>query len=181
MGEIKHLEKVKLVIPILYSQKNIFKEIYNKLINIYGEVDFISDLIIFTYTDYYNKEMGTPIWRVIVSFKDLINSEELAIIKLRTNELEKTGSENNNRKINLDPGYLEESKFILATTKNFCHRIHIGKGIFAECTLVFRKNTFIPYEWTYPDYRSQEYISIFNNIRKIYRKQLESQRVRVTE
>ncbi|MBI5416713.1 DUF4416 family protein [Candidatus Poribacteria bacterium] len=172
MGEIRKTDEVKLVIPTLYSDEKKFKNIFNELINIYGEVDYISPLINFNYSDYYIKEMGSSISRVIYSFKKLINSDELANIKTRTNELESFGIIDSKRSVNLDPGYMELAKLILATTKNFSHRIYIGKGIFAECTLVFRKNTFISWEWTYPDYRTLEYIKIFNNIREIYKKQL---------
>ncbi|MDD5512405.1 MAG: DUF4416 family protein [Candidatus Omnitrophica bacterium] len=75
------------------------------------------------------------------------------------------------RSINIDPGYLDMAKLVLATTKDFCHRIYLGSGIFGEVTLVYRKDSFQPWEWTYPDYRSREYIETFNRIREIYRAQ----------
>ena len=77
-----------------------------------------------------------------------------------------------NRRINLDPGYVSASKMVLASTKDHAHRIYLGKGIFAEITLRYYQKTFQPWEWTYPDYRTQEYIDLFNQIRKIYMQQL---------
>ncbi|MBI5206621.1 MAG: DUF4416 family protein [Candidatus Firestonebacteria bacterium] len=173
MGEIRYPVKAKLVIPVLYSSSEIFTNICKELTEIYGDMDYISPIINFNFTDFYNKEMGIPIFRIILSFQTLIDSEELLDIKVKTNELEKKSSVCNERKINLDPGYLDLSKFVLATTKNYSHRIHLGKGIFAECTLVYRNKTFMPWEWTYMDYRSEEYINIFNKIRKIYKEQIE--------
>ena len=72
------------------------------------------------------------------------------------------------RRINLDPGYISQSKLVLATTKNHGHRIYLGKGIYAEVTLRYRNKAFRPWEWTYPDYRTEEYVEILEEIRSIY-------------
>ncbi len=76
--------------------------------------------------------------------------------------------ENQGRLINIDPGYVDLAKLVLASTKDYAHRIYLRKGIFAEITLSYRGNSFSPNDWTYPDYRSAEYIGIFNQIRKLY-------------
>ena len=75
--------------------------------------------------------------------------------------------------INIDPGYLDSAKYILATTKDYIHRIYLDKGIFAEITLYFRDNAFWPGEWTYRDYKTKEYADILIKIREIYGKQSE--------
>jgi len=114
--------------------------------------------------------MGKNLSRKFISFKHLIDPERLVSIKLFTNKLEEKflwpGS--SRRKINIDPGYLTLSKLILATTKDFSHRIYLGSGIYAEVTLRYLKNKgFQPWEWTYPDYRSKEYLEIFNQLRSL--------------
>ena len=76
------------------------------------------------------------------------------------------------RIINIDPGYLDLSKLILASTKDYKHRIYLTKGIYAEVTLFYQDKTFCPWEWTYPDYKTGEYIEIFNRIRQIYAEQI---------
>ena len=75
---------------------------------------------------------------------------------------------NKKRRVNIDPGYISDSKLILTTTKDYFHRIYLGHGIYAEVTLRWRKGGFEPFEWTYPDYRSKEYIKILNTIRNNY-------------
>ena len=81
------------------------------------------------------------------------------------------------RRVNIDPGYISQSKLVLATTKDHSHRIYLGQGIFAEVTLRYYKGTFRAWEWTYPDYASPPYIAIFNHIRKLYKEQLKGIRL----
>lgn len=126
----------------------------------------------FDYTDYYNEEFGSPLKRQFISFKKLINPDELAGIKVATNRLEKKLSHNSSRIINIDPGYLDMAKLVLATTKDYKHRIYLSKGIYAEVTLRYENKTFQPWEWSYPDYRTAQYLAIFNQIRQIYSSQI---------
>ena len=166
MGEIKIPAKVKLFIGMIAVNEMVCIETEEHLKLKFGTVDFRSQLLPFHYTDYYTQEMGQNLLRQFISFKRLIDPAKLAPIKLWTNELEQKIS-SPNRKINLDPGYLTGSKMVLATTKDFSHRIYLQKGIYAETTLRFRKGTFTPFDYTYPDYAT-DYISIFNQIRENY-------------
>jgi hypothetical protein len=72
----------------------------------------------------------------------------------------------------LDPGYVTLAKMVLATTKDFAHRLYLGDGIYAESTLRFRKKQFEPWEWTYPDYRTDEYREFFGRVRECYKDKL---------
>lgn len=175
MGKIKSPRPVKLIVGMLFLQEDIFIRAREDLVSEYGEVDFESPLFPFHYTDYYSREMGDKLWRKFVSFKNLINPEDLPVIKIFTNKLEdkflQPGS--SKRRINIDPGYITLSKLVLATTKNFSHRIYIGRGIYAEVTLRYLKNKgFQPWDWTYPDYKSREYLNVFNLIRDRYYQQI---------
>ena len=127
------------------------------------------------FIDYFSRELGENLGRKFLGFERLIDPEELASIKLLTNQLEGKFSEGGARRINLDPGYVDSAKLVLATTKNRDHRIYIGQGIFAEVTLHFRGKSFRAWEWTYPDYATPEYIAIFNEIRALYRQQMYSE------
>ena len=138
----------------------------------FGAIDFESEILPFDFTDYYEEEIGTNLKRKFISFKRLVSAESLAEIKLSTNRLEQRLSLHGKRSINIDPGYLTAAKLVLATTKDFSHRILLRKGIFAEVTLFYAKNSFRPFAWTYPDYRTPDYLAIFNHIREIYLKQI---------
>lgn len=173
MGKAKQKENVKLIIGMLSADKKLFEEVIKLLIEKYGEMDFESEFIDFSFTNYYQDEMGKNISRKFISFKDLINPEDLPDIKITSNNMEeKFLNSNNTRLINIDPGYISLGKLILATTKNQQHRIYLQKGIFAEVTLRYKNKTFREWEWTYPDYKTPVYINIFNKIREIFYNQI---------
>ena len=174
MGQIKMYSPVKLIVGMITADVSLFTSAGQKLSEQFGEIDLHSAVIPFDYTDYYDGEMGQNLQRQFISFKSLIPADTLAETKIFTNELEEQFFFENtkNRRINLDPGYVSASKMILASTKDHAHRIYLGKGIFAEITLRYYHKTFQPWEWTYPDYRTEEYIDVFNQIRKIYMQQL---------
>ncbi len=143
----------------------------------FGPTDHQSNVIPFRFTDYYKHEMGAAIDRVFFSFERLIEAHRLPEIKRHTNLIEAefaSGSAVVKRPANLDPGYLEHAKVVLATTKNFYHRMYLGNGIFGEVTMHFKNNAFQFFPWTYPDYQSPEYLEFFLSIRRIYRNQLRS-------
>lgn len=172
MGKIKPHPKVKLIIGFIYKEEAVFNKAGLLLEKKFGKIDFQTNPIQFTYTAYYEKEFGANLKRAFASFDKLIQPEKLAKIKIFTNRIEEKLAHGSNRAINIDPGYLDLAKLILASTKDFRHRIYIGDGIFAETTLFYQDKTFKPGELTYPDYRSAEYIATFNKIRDIYAGQI---------
>ncbi|MDD4899202.1 MAG: DUF4416 family protein [Candidatus Omnitrophica bacterium] len=163
---------VKLICGLIFKDEKIFKKAKTLLKKKFGAIDLESCIIDFDYTDYYEKEFGKELKRQFISFKKLISPEKLSQIKTQTNTLEKKLALNNRRRINLDPGYLDMAKLVLATTKDYMHRIYLGKGIFAEITLSYRGKSFQHWPWTYPDYQTPQYKQIFNQIRSIYSQQL---------
>jgi hypothetical protein len=177
MGALQVFSPVKLFIGVLVSHARDLDEIERRLTSRYGSIDHRSGIIPFDFTDYYNREMGEAIDRIFFSFEQLIDAAELADIKVWTNHLENeiaAAATNVKRPANLDPGYLENAKVILASTKNFYHRIYLGNRIFGEVTMHFRNNTWQFFPWTYPDYQSQDYQEFFFRIRQIYRAQLKA-------
>lgn len=168
MGRITKTQPVKLIVGMIFRNRDLCKAVEGVLRRRFGELDFESKIMNFDHTRYYEKEMGKNLLRKFISFKCLIKPENLANIKRFTNKLESHFSVGRQRQINLDPGYLDANKFVLATTKDWGHRIYLKKGIYAEVTLHFQNNTFQSWEWTYPDYKTEDYIHIFNNLRKQY-------------
>jgi len=168
--ELFHREK--LVTGILINHLEYREDLLTTLKADFGPPDYISELLDFSFTRYYDKEMGSTIMRFFVSFEQLVEPDRLADIKLITGKIERSFSDKGNRKINLDPGILSLSRFILASTKDSSHRIPLSSGIYGEITLMYEKNEFRPVEWTYPDYQSEKYRSILKKIRTLYVNQL---------
>jgi Domain of unknown function (DUF4416) len=169
LGKIrKYNPQVKLVLGFIYKDEAIFIKSRNQLKRKFGRIDFQSDPLDFNYTAYYEKEMGVGLKRRFISFTKLMHIQDLYLVKLYTNRLEAKFLSSGARQVNIDPGYVDLAKLVLASTKDYAHRIYLRKGIFAEVTLSYRNNSFTFNDWTYPDYRSQEYIDIFNKIRNLY-------------
>lgn len=171
MAEPKPFSPVKLICGIIACDKRIFEKAEEYLAGLYGSVDLTSQFFKFNFTDYYEKQMGKDLKRKFLSFANLISPEKLSEIKLRTNELEeevKKELKASHRVVNLDPGYMASSALIMATAKDFAHRIPLHDGIFAHLELLLSKKEARPLSWTYPDFKTKEYQKFFMEVRRIY-------------
>lgn len=165
-------DKVRLFSSLFSAEKDLIDRVVDELVELFGQPDVITPWLMFDRTRYYEKEMGWPLYRRFITFKDLIPPEDLVDKKLSTNRIEVKYSTEGKRRINIDPGYICLERLVLATGKNYTHRIYLSHGIYADLTLVFNKGTFKPLEWSYPDYSDEESIEFFNNEREKYKNQL---------
>lgn len=172
MGKIKKHPPVKLIVGFIFKDQTAQDKALFFLKRHFGRIDFESQTLSFQHTDYYQKEFGTGLKRKFISFKKLILPQDLAKIKNITDKIENKLSLRSLRRVNIDPGYLDLAKLILASTKDYRHRIYLGRGIFAEVTLFFQNHAFKPWEYSYPDYATSEYSAVFNQIREIYAQQI---------
>jgi hypothetical protein len=172
MGEIREPRPVKLIVSLFTGDVHLLPATREALAERFGHIDYQSELLPFDHTNYYEAEFGPNLQRQVLAFAQLVPPDQLATIKHSTNQLEQTWVVKGRRRVNLDPGYVELSKLILATTKNYSHRVYLGQGIYAEVTLHYRRGAFRGWEWTYPDYASARYLEIFDHIRDIYLAQL---------
>ena len=134
----------------------------------FGPIAFTSRSIPFSFTDYYDAEMGDGIERFFIAFDTLVSPDTLSAAKTITDQIELMHSPSGQRSINLDPGLITESNVILATTKNRAHRIAIGNNLYAEVTLMYHHKGYESFSWTYSDYKSKEVQDILLEMRKIY-------------
>ncbi|RZV57895.1 MAG: DUF4416 family protein [Candidatus Brocadia sp. BROELEC01] len=176
LGLIFKPKPVNLTIGILTNIPELLPETGKALEASFGTIDLKSDVLPFHFTDYYREEMGEGIQRQFYSFEKLISPDEIAIIKVQTNTLEEVIAASKKysvkRPVNIDPGYLNESRLILASTKDFSHRIYLQHGIYAEVTLNYRRGGYESFPWTFPDYKSSEYQNFFLQTRALYVKKL---------
>ena len=158
----------KLVIGLFMRDRRLFEALAGDLITAFGALDMVSSWLPFNYTTYYKPEMGEPLFRRLLTFKTLIDQGELASIKITTNRIEELYSQDGHRSVNIDPGYLVYERFVLASGKNFSHRIYIGKRIYADLTLIYQHGGFEKLPWTYPDYADQPILGFLEQIRNKY-------------
>ena len=176
MSQPREPDPVKLIASIFTPKEDLIREVINELSLRYGPVDWESPPMFFDRTRYYEREMGWPLHRRFVSFEQLISPDYLVNVKLETNELESRYLQEGSRLVNIDPGYIGLERLVLATGKNYVHRIYLGKGIYADLTLIYKKGSFRSLDWTYKDYANPKMIEMFNNVRKRYTEQLKERK-----
>jgi len=162
----------KLVIGLFLAQKALFDAVTRRLQDCFGPVDLVSGWLPFDYTDYYAPEMGSPLFRRMLAFGGLIEQNRLAHAKTLTNAIEGQYAVEHRRRVNLDPGYLLLERFVLATGKNYTHRIYQDDGIYADLTLIYQSGAFHPLPWTYPDYQDPRLIEFLKKVRNKYSRDL---------
>jgi len=179
MREILPPIPVKLFIGMLSPEPMLFGTCTDILCREYGPVDYQSEIAPWTNSDFYQEEMGAGILRKFIFFEHMMDPGDLSAIKINATMIEKNFSVQADnrvrRRINLDPGYVTEAKVVLATTKDYSHRIYIGKGLYAEVTLRYgnKGRSFTPLAHTYLDYGSEQYITMFNKARELLRTALQ--------
>lgn len=159
---------VKLIVGLFLKETGLIKPVSKKLEEKFGAVDIISPWFPFNFTGYYTSEMGFPLFRRLLVFKRLVSQDSLVEIKLLTNEMEKSNIRDKKRQVNIDPGYVSHERFVLATGKNFTHRIYLGEGIFADLTLIYTRGSFQALPWTYPDYKDPGMLGFLETVRSKY-------------
>lgn len=172
MGFPKEPKPVKLFVALLTRHQELFPAVEEEIAALFGPADSASASLPWALSDYYEKEMGSALLRKFVSFGAPVSPGELAEIKLKTQGLEEryrwNEGERRGRRINIDPGYLDAGKIVLASTKGASHRVYLGSGIYGEVTLLYRNGSFAPLPYTYPDYLWPETLAFFTGLRARY-------------
>lgn len=158
----------KLVIGIITIELKIIENLVAEIASQFGQIDLVSPWMHFNYTTYYEPEMGSPLLRRVFAFERLIAQDDLSAFKLATNQIEHRYSQKGRRRVNIDPGYMLQERFVLASGKNFSHRIYIGAGIYADLTLIYQKGSFQKLPWTYPDYSDDGMLKFLEQVRNKY-------------
>jgi hypothetical protein len=162
-------DHVKLFVGVLYSDESLLERATGLLSEQFGPLDYRSEPMPFEVTDYYQDEMGGPIQRIFLSFEELMDPGRLAEIKIKTNEIEEALAVDGLRKVNLDCGYMDVCKVVLASAKYNGQKIYLGQGIYADPTLRYEKGHFSPFPWSFPDFKTGQYERIFLRIRELYK------------
>jgi hypothetical protein len=170
MGEVHEPAPVLLLIAVISRHEAALCWARETAVQHLGPIVCESDAFDFTETDYYVATMGSNLKKQFLAFERRIDPSALADIKRQTNEWEAeyaaAAGHDEPRPLNLDPGYITLAKLVLASTKDHAHRIYLGGGIYAELTLNFRHRRWQPLEWTYPDYRRDDFQRFFTRCRE---------------
>ena len=170
MGAIFDFEEEKLIIGVIYSDKAALDKALEILVSEFGEIDAVSEEFSFSkeFSTYYDEEMGGEGLRRIYSFKKTVDPSRQADIKIRTNEIEEELSVGGGRRVNLDPGFINHGRLLLATTKKAGFRIPLKDGIYTEMTLFYARGEWHKLPWTYRDYQSERVQRFITEVRHKY-------------
>jgi hypothetical protein len=166
------VKSVKYFIGALFSSEPLLKTAIEMAAVQFGQIDRESNSYLFNWTAYYEAEMGKPIYRQFFSFEKLLTPDFLAAAKLITNEIEQQLAVEGKRKVNLDVGYLDYDKVVLASAKYGIHKIYLDKGIYADLALHYEKGKYSAYPWAFLDFQSAEYRPFFLRVREIFKTQI---------
>jgi len=170
---IHKLSPVKFLFAATFRDAELLADAVSTIVSEVGEIDHKSAVFLFDHTQYYAQEMGQNLSKQFMSFRTLRPFEFLVDLKHILIKLEEHYSTAGNRGVNLDPAYMELGKLVVASTKNFDHRIYLGEGIYGDVQLRYRKGTFVDNPWTYPDYKSAAANAFFHQVRETYYHQLQ--------
>jgi len=162
----KYQVKALLFSGVLYASTDICDAVLERLSTLWGNVVLTSPARDFGHSDYYSAEMGRALTRRFLFFDRFIEQSELPRIKQEAIALETEFSVEGKRRINIDPGFLTLAKLVLATTKDYTHRLYLADDIYGEVTLHFQKDQYRPSEWTYPDYKEPQALQFFQKARE---------------
>ena len=171
MAEIKDVSPVKYFAAVLYKEKSSYEQALRALEEKWGKIDVGGEDHLFDVTDYYEPEMGAPLYRRLVSFQSLFCPSLLPDVKLACNQIEQNLSIEGKRTVNIDAGYLDHNKVLLASAKEAGQKIYIGKGIYADLAGRYKAGRYQPFEWSFPDFRDGRYDRELLKMRAEYLKQ----------
>ncbi len=173
MSSALPFDPVMPVCGMIYRDGGVADAACSELIDTWGPIETLSLPFPFVQTTYYQAEMGKPLLRRFVAFRNLIDPSGLTDLKLQSNAMETSMlDEKGNRTVNLDPGILSLANLLIATCKNHYHRIPLRDGVYAHLEYVFKDGDFSFLPWTYPDFMTPEYLNFFRGLRQCYKNRL---------
>lgn len=171
-------EPVKFFVAILWANADTLPQTYARVSASWGAIDFEGPDRTFDLTSYYESEMGPTLYRRLVSFEPLHMPEEIIDAKLQCNAIEDELATTKGRVVNLDIGYLDHNKIVLASCKGAGQKIYLGRGIWADLVARYARGGYQPFEWTFPDFKDDRYDPELALLREVYRRQLKTWRQR---
>jgi hypothetical protein len=166
--------KVKLILAVMLPESESIPHSCEVLEEVFGAAEAVSDPFVFLFSDYYRQEMGPGLRKFLVAVEPLFEASDMVRLKQKATQVEDRhrNDQSGNRRLNIDPGFLTASQFILTSRKDAAHRIFLADGVFAEISLLFSHGRYRPLAWTYPDYRLELIAGFLRKVRGRYLRQM---------
>jgi hypothetical protein len=177
LARVTQVQRVELILGVIFADPDQLGPLEQELETRFSAIEARSAIFDFEATDYYEDEMGRGLKRIFYSFSDLIDPAGIVDIKIDTNRIEDDLARDGRRRVNIDPGYMDSHKLVLASAKFQGQKIYLGKGVYADPTLYYDKG-WKPYDWGFPDFKSGRYDEFLTGVRRSYRNKLRNVRGR---
>lgn len=142
----------------------------------FGAIALKSPPFPFDTSDYYRNELGADLLRHWYCFEALCAAESLPESRTASGRIEEHFMTGRKRSVNIDPGYLDYGKLVLASTKEAPHKIYMGRGVWAHTCLRYRSGRFIAPDHSFPDFRDGRFDAFMLEARALYKSLLASGR-----
>ena len=163
-------DPVKAFVAAIGKDGQLLEDARRRLESRWGAVDLCSEHFPFGHTTYYADEMGSGLNRWFFSFESLIDPAQLVELKADAVAVEQALCREDRREVNLDPGYLDYTKVVLASYKYGGQKVYLREGVYADIVLLYARGRFEPFAWTFPDFQSGAYDGVLSEIRGLYRR-----------
>ena len=160
---------VLLMVSVLYGSRRDLEAAAERLSGLFGPVSERSEGFPFDMSDYYRPEMGDGLRRVWLAFEQPVPPDGLADWKLECASIEEDMTEDGRRRANLDPGYLDFGKLVLASFKEAPDKIYMGRGVWAHTCLRYGHGRFTAPDHSFPDFRDGRFDAFMRRARRLLR------------
>jgi hypothetical protein len=167
---------VKLIAAVLYQSETELEKAYGMLEKCFSAIDFKGEYFPFVESDYYSPEMGSGLVRGIISFEQLVDPGTLTTAKIQARDLENELRKEGDRTVNIDIGFLDLFKVVLASFKSRSNKIYLSDGVWADWLMYFEGGDFKTFLWSFPDFKSGIYDPALKAIRNRLKAQLKQAR-----
>jgi len=172
MARIQKPPPGQLIVSIIYSHIDAVVDALRLLEKQFGRVRCETVDIQYTNTDRYEEEMGSNLVRRLFSFEKLVERDSLPEIKSVCQEIERQlGDQVGDfvfRAANLDPGVLTPDNLVMASNREYNHRIYLADGVFAEIQLIWAHGQFTRLPWTNHDFCDDEVVDFLIRVRQTF-------------
>lgn len=169
MARVQKPPPGRLIISVIYSSMDALADALNVLERKFGRVQFETPEIPCAETSLYGEEMGGELLRRFFSFDKMVARDGLPSIKGLCHKIEPQFADRVDdylfRTVNLDPGILTPANLVMASHREYNHRVYLNNGVFAELALVYSRGRFVRLPWTCPDFYGAEAIEFFGRVR----------------
>jgi len=160
------------VVSVLFGAPEAMEAVLPGLVGFFGPPALRSGEYPFDMSDYYRPEMGEGLRRCWLCFSVLRDPSELTAWKTLTCDLERTMSRGGRRTANLDPGYLDHGKLVLASLKEAPDKVYMGRGVWAHTCLRYRFGDFTGPDHSFPDFLDGRFNDFFRQAKEVYKRLL---------